>query len=86
MPELSRFYGIVIRMYLADHGPAHFHALYGDDEALVGIEALAVLHGRLSPRAHGLVIEWASIHQDELRACWERASNLQQPGKVDPLP
>ena len=32
------------------------------------------------------VIEWASIHQDDLRACWERASNLQLPGKIDPLP
>lgn len=73
-------------MYFADHGPAHFHALYGGDEALVEIQSLAVLHGRLSPRAHGLVMEWAGIHQEELLACWDRASNLEPPGKIDPLP
>ena len=47
MPELCRFYGIVIRMYFDDHLPAHFHAVYGGDEAVIGIETLAVLNGRL---------------------------------------
>ena len=50
-------------MYPNDHGPPHFHALYGGDEILVGIDSLSVLQGRLLPRARGLVIEWASIHQ-----------------------
>lgn len=51
MPELCRFYGIVIRMYFNDHGPPHFHADYGGDQAVIGIETLAVLSGR-RPRVH----------------------------------
>ena len=85
MPELCRFYGIVIRMYFGDHGPPHFHALYGEQEALVEIDSLAVLQGRLSPRAKSLVLEWASLHQTELRAAWKRASRLEPLGKIAPL-
>jgi len=85
VPELCRFYGIVIRMYFSDHGPAHFHALYGEQEALVEIDSLTVLQGRLSPRAKSLVLEWASLHQTELRAAWKRASRLEAPGKIAPL-
>lgn len=59
MPELCRFYGIVIRMYFDDHLPAHFHAVYGGDEAVIGIETLTVLNGRLPARARSLVLEWA---------------------------
>ncbi len=86
MPEVSRFYGIVVRIYFADHNPPHFHAHYGDDEALVDIETLAVIAGRLPPRALGLVAEWASLRRDELANSWERAKNLEAPGKIDPLP
>lgn len=85
MPELSRFYGITIRMYFDDHGPPHFHAAYGGEEAVVGIDALAVLHGHLPPRAQGLVVEWASLHQAELREAWERAKNLEPLKKIEPL-
>lgn len=85
MPELCRFYGIVIRMYFDDHGPPHFHAIYGGDEALVGIESLAVLHGRLPPRAQGLVVEWASMRQEALREAWTRSKRLEAPGTIAPL-
>lgn len=85
MPELCRFYEIVIRMYFNDHGPPHFHALYSGDEALVGIDSLAVLHGRLPPRAQGLVVEWASLHQVELRNAWGLAKRLEPFGKIAPL-
>lgn len=85
VPELSRFYGIVIRMYFSDHGPPHFHAVYGEQEALVEIDGLTLLQGRLSPRAKSLVLEWASLHQPELRAAWKRASRLEPPGKIAPL-
>ena len=85
MPELCRFYGIVIRMYFDDHEPPHFHALYGGEEALVGIEGLAALHGRLPPRAQGLVVEWASLRQAELREAWERARRLEPLGSIAPL-
>jgi len=66
MPEISRFYGIIIRMFWDDHNPPHFHAAYGDDEVLVDINSLSVFAGKLSPRAQRLVIEWATIHQREL--------------------
>ena len=73
MPEISRFFGIVILMYYNDHPPPHFHVRYGAKKALVGIESLTVLEGKLPPRALGLVIEWASSHKDELLDDWELA-------------
>ena len=85
MPELSRFYGIVIKMYFADHAPPHFHAEYSGTEALISIETLATFAGGIPPRALGLVTEWASIHQDDLRAAWEKAAHLQPVEKIEPL-
>jgi hypothetical protein len=86
MPEISRFYGIVIRMYFGDHDPPHFHAYYADQVARIDINTLAVISGRLPARAVGLVAEWASLHQDELRALWTQAKNLRSLHKIDPLP
>jgi len=57
MPEISRFYGIIIKMYFSDHAPPHFHAFYGDSEVLINITTLAVIAGKLPPRAMGLVAE-----------------------------
>ena len=85
MPEISRFYGIIIRMFYNDHNPPHFHAEYGDGEVLVNINTLAVFHGSLPARALGLVIEWASQHQDELRNDWEKVHIQQLPEKIAPL-
>ena len=85
MPEICRFYGIVIRMYSRDHSPPHFHAEYSGYEALIGIDDFANMRGRLPSRASGLVIEWASLHQDELREAWERAQRMEPPGKIEPL-
>ena len=86
MPELSRFYGLVIKMYFADHAPPHFHAEYAEFEARIAIETLAVLSGNLPARAMGLVIEWATLHRQELQVQWQRASELQQLSRIDPLP
>lgn len=85
MPEVSRFYGIVIRMFFREHGPPHFHADYSGQQAVVGIEDITVLRGRLPPRALGIVKEWASLHQEELRAAWDRARRQEAPGKIAPL-
>ena len=85
MPEISRFYGIVVKMYFDDHLPPHFHAEYGSNEALLNIDTLAVIAGRLPPRAMGMAMEWALLHQGELREAWNRAKNLQPTGKIDPL-
>jgi hypothetical protein len=67
MPELSRFYGVRIKMYYGDHAPPHFHAQYAEHEALIEIETMAVVAGDLPSRALGLVVEWASMHRGELR-------------------
>lgn len=85
MPKISEFFGIAIYVYWRDHGPAHFHAIYGGEEASISIEDLSLLNGRLSPRAMGLVMEWATIHQMELREVWSRAQNLEPLGRIDPL-
>lgn len=63
MPEISRFFGIVIRMYFDDHSPPHFHAFYGENEARIGIEPIALLNGSLPTRAASMVFEWAALHQ-----------------------
>ena len=86
MPEISRFYGIVIKMYFADHAPPHFHAEYAEHEARIAINSLAVLSGNLPPRAMGLVAEWARLHQQELQVLWVRASALQSLDRIAPLP
>ena len=85
MPEISRFYGIGIKMFHNDHQPPHFHAEYGSSRMVVSIETLAVMAGKLPPRAMGLVMEWASIHRTELELAWNRATNLEPIGKIDPL-
>lgn len=86
MPELCRFYGIVIKMYYADHAPPHFHAEYAEDEIRVAIDTLSVISGKLTPRATGMVVEWAALHQAELRARWQSAMKHERLPKIDPLP
>ena len=73
MPALSKFYGIIIRMYFqqAEHNPPHIHALYGEDMAAVDILTGEVLEGYLPPKALAMVREWASIHKNDLLQMWE---------------
>jgi len=85
MPELSRFFGIVIRMFFNDHEPAHFHAVYQEHEALIRIDTLDVLRGELPRRALALVLEWAVLHRDELRRDWELARSGELPEPIQPL-
>lgn len=85
MPELCRFRGIIIRIHNSDHPPPHFHALYGGNDALIEIDSLSIMQGRLPPRARRLVEEWASIHRDELMTAWDRAQRSEPFGKIPPL-
>ena len=85
MPEICRFYGIIIAMFFDDHNPPHFHAQYGKYKVAIEINSLRVLEGRIPPRASGLVMEWASQHQSELLKDWELAKNNQPPQKIAPL-
>ena len=84
MPELCRFDGITIRIYFREHGPPHFHAIYGELEAQINIDNLAVLNGDLPARRLRDVIDWARTRQTELRTAWERAQGSESPGKIDP--
>lgn len=85
MPEISRFFGIVVRMFFNDHNPPHFHASYGGDEALININNASLFAGGLPPRALGLVIEWTTLHQQELLNDWERARGHKPLVKIEPL-
>ncbi len=85
MPEISRFFGIVIRMFYNDHQPPHFHALYGGRLRRVGIETLTLLEGSLPPHALDLIIERAAFHRSELMENWERARKRQPLQKIQPL-
>jgi hypothetical protein len=86
VPTISRFYGIVIRMYFADHAPPHFHARYGDDEAVVAIATGDVIRGQLPERALRLVREWAAMHRAELEDNWARVQAPDLPLPIAPLP
>lgn len=85
MPEISRFFGIVIKMYHDEHLPPHFHAEYNEFEAVLDIRTLIVLGGKLPSRVLGMVIEWAAEHRTELLDLWERAARHQSLYKVPPL-
>jgi hypothetical protein len=85
MPEISRFFGLVIRMYFNDHLPPHFHAEYGEHIAEIGIETLEIIKGELPRRALALVLEWAALHRDELRQDWAMARAQQTPRGIPPL-
>ena len=73
MPVLSRFYGIIIRMYFqqAEHNPPHIHALYGEDMAAITIQTGEILEGHLPPKALAMVREWAAIYKADLLYMWE---------------
>lgn len=81
MPVLSRFYGIIIRMYFlqSDHNPPHIHALYNEDAAAIDFTTGEVLDGHLPPKALALVREWVSLHKDDLQKIWETQEFKQLP-------
>ena len=85
MPEIRGFFGIAIRMFFSDHAPPHFHAEDAEHEALITIETLDVLRGELPRRALALVLEWAAVHRDELRADWNRVRAGQTLEPIAPL-
>ena len=84
MPEISRFLGIVIRMYYRDHAPPHFHAEYGDYEITLQIES-GVVEGRFTKRALRAVMEWYEQHQEELLENWELAKEQEPLKSIPPL-
>ena len=85
MPQVSRFFGIVIYMYFNDHAPPHFHAEYGEFEAVYTIETLEILRGELPRRAHSMVVEWATFYRNELRKNWDLAVQMRPLANIEPL-
>ena len=84
MPEISRFYGIIIYMYMSEHNPPHFHVWYENYKAIITIKD-GIITGSLPRRAVNLVYEWLDIHKDELLENWNRLANFETPQKIEPL-
>ena len=85
MPAISTFYGIIIRMFFDEHPPPHFHVAYQGFDAVIDIETLEVKVGQLPRRALNLVLDWAELHQDELRANWKLIEQGQPINDISPL-
>lgn len=83
MPEISRFYGIVIKMFFKPkaHEPSHIHALYGEYLGEFNILTMEMIQGDLPKKAQELVLEWLALHQKELQTMWDN----QQITKLPPL-
>lgn len=88
MAELSRFFGIIIRMF-AEHGgrhhTPHFHAVYQEHEAVFTINPVELLSGSVPNKQQRLVVAWAEIHQEELKAAWELLDSGKKPFSIEPL-
>ena len=84
MPTLSMFFGIIIRMYVDDHNPPHFHASYQGNNAMFDLNGV-LLEGDMPNKQRQLIAAWAQIHADELQANWELALNKEALFKINPL-
>ena len=88
MPEISRFFGIIIRMYWeanAPHHAPHFHAYYQDEVGVFTIDPVELIAGALPRRQQRLVEAWAELHQADLEGDWERLHSGQRPVPIEPL-
>jgi hypothetical protein len=88
MPEIARFLGIIIRMFVepaGKHHSPHFHAYYQSDVAIYSIEPIELIAGKLPIRQQRFVEAWAELHQDELYQNWNRLQSGQLPVKIVPL-
>ncbi len=88
MPELSRFFGIIIRMYMeagVEHHTPHFHVYYQDDVGVFSVDPVEKIAGSIPRRQQRLVEAWAELHQNELKEDWERLQNGRLPIPIEPL-
>jgi hypothetical protein len=88
MPEISRFYGIIIRMFAepgSPHHRPHFHAYYHDHVAIVAVDTIETIAGGLPRRQHRLVEAWSEIHREELLEDWARLQAGRPPFRIEPL-
>lgn len=88
MPELARFFGIIIRMYAEAGGPhhrPHFHAYYQEEVAIYAIDSIDLIAGSFPRPQQRLVEAWAEIHREELMASWDRLQQGRAPNRIEPL-
>ena len=84
MPEICRFFGIIIAMFGDDHNPPHFHVRYSDYRATITIDK-GIVQGQLPRRVLNNVFVWMDEHYDELMANWARLQNGEAPLPIEPL-
>jgi hypothetical protein len=84
MPEICRFYGIIIYMFYNDHNPPHFHVEYQEFEAIIEIES-GIIKGKIPRRALKLIFEWMDLHKEELLENWKKIEERKVLQKIDPL-
>ncbi len=84
MPEISRFYGIIIYMFYNEHNPPHFHAEYQEFEAIIEIES-GIIKGKIPRRALKLIFEWMDLHKEELLGNWKKIEERKALQKIEPL-
>lgn len=85
VPIVSRFFGIIIRMFFNEHAPPHFHAEYGEFRAVIDIRTLSLIEGKLPRRALELILDWAELHQTELLEDWVLCQRNEPPATIAPL-
>ena len=88
MPELSRFFGIIIRMFSeagAQHHIAHFHAYFQNEAAVFSINPVELIAGTFPQKQRRLAEVWAELHQDELRANWNLLHSGRSAAPIEPL-
>jgi len=87
MPELSRFFGMIIQMYFKDtqqHHKPHIHVICGGTKAVISLDG-DVLDGKLPPKQLRALLVWMDFHEAELNAAWEKAVRKEHFGKIKPL-
>ncbi len=84
MPEISRFYGILIKMFYNDHNPPHFHAEYGEFKAIITIDK-GIVEGKMPKIALKLIFDWLDLHRDELMENWQNCKEKKKLKKIEPL-
>jgi len=85
VPEISRFFGIVIRMFIREHNPPHFHAFHGDDVAVFSIDTGLMIEGDFPQKKAALVTAWAILHKEELLKNWNSLAHGTKAHKIKPL-
>ena len=84
MPEISRFYGIIIQMFFNEHNPPHFHAEYGEFRISINLDN-EVVKGFMPKRALKLIFEWMELNRNEIIENWEKCQIGKIPDKIKPL-